>query len=85
MAEQLKLDYDEMMQKAQVLHNQDPSVTIPRVVVPGARAGLCPVVCASIAPATSLVCVVFVCFHRASFSPVRVTIVCVSIVPAAAL
>jgi hypothetical protein len=35
MAEQLKLDYEEMMQKAEVLHKQDPSVTIPKVVVPG--------------------------------------------------
>eukprot|EP00200_Dunaliella_tertiolecta_P006342 CAMPEP_0202357822 /NCGR_PEP_ID=MMETSP1126-20121109/11698_1 /ASSEMBLY_ACC=CAM_ASM_000457 /TAXON_ID=3047 /ORGANISM="Dunaliella tertiolecta, Strain CCMP1320" /LENGTH=147 /DNA_ID=CAMNT_0048950785 /DNA_START=35 /DNA_END=475 /DNA_ORIENTATION=+ len=34
MAEQLKLDYDEMMKKAESLHNQDPSVTIPRVVIP---------------------------------------------------
>ena len=35
MAEQLKLDYDDMMQKAEILHKQDPSVTIPKVVVPG--------------------------------------------------
>lgn len=33
MAEQAGLDYEEMMKKAEELHNQDPSVTIPKVTV----------------------------------------------------
>lgn len=35
MAEQLKLDYDEMMQKAEALHKTDPSLIIPKVALPG--------------------------------------------------
>jgi len=35
MAGQLKLDYDEMMQKAEALHKTDPSLIIPKVALPG--------------------------------------------------
>ncbi len=38
MAEQQGLDYDEIIKKGEELHNQDPSVTIPKVEVLGARA-----------------------------------------------
>ncbi len=36
MAEQQGLDYDEIIKKGEELHNQDPSVTIPKVEVLGA-------------------------------------------------